>query len=289
MPQIRISFPGGERADYVFGEGIVLVGSDPGVDIVLPAVKGVSAVHIEISNERRRGLALRVLDRESMVHVNGRRIREQAILRLGDVIVLGEVRMVLRPEVDRTERPPPASNSSLEARNRAAPPRVVLRGLAGPYFGKLIPVPGQLVVGRSRECDLVLDEPGMAARQIVIENTPTGLYLRDLGSQNGTSVNGTPMREAILRPGDQLAFEQSRFLIEAPGYALQTQPETAVSAAVTSVQRPLVAPPPAARLSPAPSPSVSERSSNVVDWIILAAAVVTLLALAILVYLEFGG
>jgi pSer/pThr/pTyr-binding forkhead associated (FHA) protein len=289
MPQIRISFPGGERSDHVSGEGIVRVGSDPGVDLVLPAAKGVSASHVELSNEQRRGLALRVLDREALVHVNGRRVREQAILRLGDVIVAGQVRMVLRPEVDRTERPPPASNSSAEARNRAAPPRVVLRGLAGPWFGKLIQVRGQLVVGRGRECDLVLDEPGMAARQIVIENTPTGLYLRDLGSPNGTWVNGTAMREAILRPGDQLAFEQSRFLIEAPGYFLQAQPEAAVHTIVTSVQRPLVAPPPAATPSPASSPSVSARAGNVVDWIIMAAAVVTLLALAILVYLEFGG
>jgi hypothetical protein len=287
MPQIRISFPGGERPDHVSGEGVLRVGSDSGVDLVLPGAKGVAATHLELSNEQRRGLALRVLDREAVVHVNGRRVREQAILRLGDVIVAGQVRMVLRPEVDRTERPPPANNSSAEARNRAAPPRVVLRGLAGPWFGKIIPLRGQLVVGRGRECDLVLDESGMAARQIVIENTPTGLYLRDLGSANGTWVNGTAMREAILRPGDQLAFEQSRFLIEAPGYLLQSQADAAVHTIVTSVQRPLVAPPPAS--APASSPSVSARAGNVVDWIIMAAAVVTLMALAILVYLEFGG
>lgn len=287
MPQIRISFAGGERADHVSGEGLLRVGSDPGVDLVLPASKGVARVHLELSNEQRRGLALRVLDREAVVHVNGRRVREQAILRLGDVVVAGQVRMVLRPEVDRTERPPPASHGSAEARNRAAPPRVVLRGLAGPCFGKLIPVRGQLVVGRSRECDLVLDEPGMAARQIAIENTPTGLYLRDLGSANGTWVNGTAMREAILRPGDQIAFEQSRFLIEAPGYLLPAQQEAAVHTIVTSVQRPLVAPPPAS--APAPTPSAAARAGHAIDWIIMAAAVVTLLALAILVYLEFGG
>lgn len=286
MPQIRISFPGGERADHVSGEGILRVGSDPGVNLVLPAAKGLAPVHFELSNEQRRGLALRVLDRAAVVQVNGRRVREQAILRLGDVIVAGQVRMVLRPEVDRTERPPPVSHSSAEARNRVAPPRVVLRGLAGPWFGKLIQVRGQLVVGRSRECDLVLDEPGMAARQIAIENTPTGLYLRDLGSANGTWVNGTAMREAILRPGDQLAFEQSRFLIEAPGYLLQPMADASVHTVVTSVQKPFVAPPPTA--APA-APAAPARAGNIVDLIIMAAAVVTLLALAILVYLEFGG
>jgi len=51
----------------------------------------------------------------------------------------------------------------------------------------------------------------------MVEATPAGIWLRDLGSANGTYVNGVQVRDAVLFTGDQLAFDRNRFLIEAPG------------------------------------------------------------------------
>lgn len=279
---MKISFPGGERQDFHAAEGVLRVGSAADNDIVLPATKQVLAYHLELRVEPRRGITLSVSDAKAAVHVNGRPVREKAILRLGDMIGAGDVRMVMRPDQDRTEKPPKATADS-ETRQRSTPPRVVVRGVSGGYFGKIIALRSKTVIGRGNDCDLVLNEPEMSRRHAIIENTPEGLFLRDLGSSNGTFVNGTSVRDTVLKPGDQLAFDQNRFLIEAPGYLLQMPGDEPMHAGqITQVQRPLVMPPPAS------VESDEDSENSAVDWIIMTAAVVTLLALALLVYLEFG-
>jgi pSer/pThr/pTyr-binding forkhead associated (FHA) protein len=281
---MKISFPGGERQDFLTGEGTVRVGAAPDNDIVLPASKQVQPQHLELQFDPRRGITLSVSDRSAVVHVNGRPVREKAILRLGDMVGVGSVRLVMRPDEDRVEKPPKALADN-ETRKRYAPPRVVLRGVSGGYFGKVIALRSKTVIGRGSDCDLVLNEPEMSRRHAVIENTSDGLFLRDLGSANGTFINGTSVRDTILRPGDQLAFDQNRFLIEAPGYLLNAPGDEPMhTGVITSVQRPFAAPPPAgAGAAPAP-----EQENSAVDWIIMTAAVVTLVALAVLLYLEFG-
>ncbi len=276
---MKISFPGGERQDFLAGEGILRVGSSPENDIVLPANKGVRTRHIDLAYEHRRGITLTVVESGAPVQVNGRPVREKAILRLGDSVIVGNVRLVVRPDEDRSEKPP-KDEPDQELRSRHAPPRVVLRAMAGSYFGKVIPLRSRTVIGKGSECDLVLNEPSMSRRHAMIENTPDGLFLRDLGSANGTFVNGTSVRDTVLRPGDQLAFDQNRFLIEAPGYQSTSEDETPTPTITTQVQRPLAI---------APSAAVGAKQESGVDWIIMTAAVVTLLALAVLVYLEFGA
>lgn len=115
------------------------------------------------------------------------------------------------------------SEQNNETRYRMAPPKAVLRGVSGTYFGKVIPVSGRLTIGRGNDCDLVLDEPEMSRRHAMVEATPAGIWLRDLGSSNGTYVNGVQVRDAVLFTGDQLAFDRNRFLIEAPGTPTRPQ------------------------------------------------------------------
>ncbi|MBK9654817.1 MAG: FHA domain-containing protein [Rhodanobacteraceae bacterium] len=278
---MKISFPGGERQDFLAGEGTLRVGSAPDNDIVLPASKQVLPQHLELHFDQRRGLTLSVVDASAVVHVNGRPVREKAILRLGDMVGVGSVRLVIRPDADRVEKPPKALPEN-ETRQRFTPPRVVLRGVSGGYFGKVIPLRSKTVIGRGSDCDLVLNESEMSRRHALIENTQEGLFLRDLGSVNGTFVNGTSVRDTVLKPGDQLAFDQNRFLIEAPGYLVMAPGDQAVhTGVITQVQRPL-------NLQPPGATPTSESENSAVDWIIMTAAVVTLLALAVLVYLEFG-
>jgi S1-C subfamily serine protease len=57
--------------------------------------------------------------------------------------------------------------------------------------GRSYPVPQQgLRIGRAPENDIVLPDPNVSRQHLVVWTTPRGAFLRDLGSQNGTFVNG---------------------------------------------------------------------------------------------------
>ena len=70
-----------------------------------------------------------------------------------------------------------------------------------------------LVVGRKEDCDLRLDHKGVSKLHCVIVKTDGLLVLRDLGSTNGTRVNGQRVRRAALLPNDRLAFGSLHFRV----------------------------------------------------------------------------
>src|ERR1700733_12445777 len=77
-----------------------------------------------------------------------------------------------------------------------------------------------IVVGRKEECDLRLDHKSVSKMHCVIVKTDGLLLLRDLGSTNGTRVNGQRVRRAALLPNDQLNIANYRFKVQlGPGEA----------------------------------------------------------------------
>lgn len=72
-------------------------------------------------------------------------------------------------------------------------------------------------VGRNDECDGILDDPTVSRRHAVIEIFGGAMTLRDLGSRNGTSVNGHPVVGSVrLHPGDVVAFGSIEARVEMP-------------------------------------------------------------------------
>jgi pSer/pThr/pTyr-binding forkhead associated (FHA) protein len=69
------------------------------------------------------------------------------------------------------------------------------------------------LVGRKDDCDVRLDHKSVSKQHCVIVKTDGLLLLRDLGSTNGTRVNGQRVRRAALLPNDQLGIASLRFKI----------------------------------------------------------------------------
>jgi pSer/pThr/pTyr-binding forkhead associated (FHA) protein len=75
-----------------------------------------------------------------------------------------------------------------------------------------------VTLGRSRDCDCVLAEPSVSRRHAELRREDGHWLLRDLGSRNGTRVNGVRLLdEAEVCPGDRVSFGDARFRLgEAP-------------------------------------------------------------------------
>lgn len=70
------------------------------------------------------------------------------------------------------------------------------------------------VVGRKRGlCDLVLDHPSISKLHCIVARTDGLLFVRDLGSTNGTKVNGQRVLRGAILPGDELAFAKVKFRV----------------------------------------------------------------------------
>jgi pSer/pThr/pTyr-binding forkhead associated (FHA) protein len=61
-------------------------------------------------------------------------------------------------------------------------------------------------MGRTRDCDVALDNPTVSRRHAQLIFRDGVWIVRDLGSTNGTSVNGAAVGRCQIRPGDRLGL-----------------------------------------------------------------------------------
>ncbi len=60
-----------------------------------------------------------------------------------------------------------------------------------------------MLIGRSRRCDVTIRSPLVSRRHCRLESRDRGVFLRDLGSQNGTWIDGERIDHAFLQEGDR--------------------------------------------------------------------------------------
>jgi sigma-B regulation protein RsbU (phosphoserine phosphatase) len=72
-----------------------------------------------------------------------------------------------------------------------------------------VPVGSVLVVGRGGSCDLVIRDLAASRQHLEIRNVDGGYVCRDLGSRNGTQVNGSAVSQCELRHGDEISIGQT--------------------------------------------------------------------------------
>ena len=131
--------------------------------------------------------------------VNGRRITRRR-LKGGELLRFGNA-LEFRFLADRAHSPLAEAALSLfrhalVARDPEAKPHRIPVG------------PGARLVGRSAKAEIRLPLPEISDVHARLENRSGRPWVLDQKSRNGTFVNGEPVRERMLRPGDEVAFAQ---------------------------------------------------------------------------------
>ena len=72
----------------------------------------------------------------------------------------------------------------------------------------------RVLVGRSRECDVVVGDPNVSRRHIELRRGERGWSAVDLGSTNGMKINGRRVSHAELEPGDRITIGISDLTFE---------------------------------------------------------------------------
>jgi pSer/pThr/pTyr-binding forkhead associated (FHA) protein len=94
----------------------------------------------------------------------------------------------------------------------------LLIALRGPATGSKFLLDQDLnLAGRFPNADVFLDDVTVSRRHVEFARSPQGFILRDLGSMNGTYVNGSRVDQADLKPGDEILIGKYRLTFFAGG------------------------------------------------------------------------
>lgn len=225
----------------------------------------------------RRGVWLTVGGDTQGVHVNGRPVHRMAMLRVGDSVHADGATLVLAgppaqmPAPEKSAMQRSVSSPGLPSRD----PCTVLRGVGGRHHGRSFTLDQPRTVGSDAACDIRIDDPAFAARHCRIGMESGALVLRALDPDEGSLVNGVPVRHAVLQGGDQIVFDaHQRFVVEAPSSenlhedALSLPEDVPPIASADARRRAL------------------GRSARRLPWVLLAALLIAALLSALLL---FGG
>ncbi|WP_051235687.1 FHA domain-containing protein [Marinimicrobium agarilyticum] len=180
----------------------VKVGRSAKNDLILdnPAVASLQFV-IGVRGDR---LVLKNRAPDNPLTVNGEPVEDRCAIREGDQIALGDLELeVIDPKKDLEQEMPVPSEWSLKANSAV-------------MGGRVFPLEDVTLVGRSKECGIHLAAAHLSRRHAQLQVIDDLLYVKDLGSSNGTFLNGQKITESRVRRGDELRFDTLSFGVLGP-------------------------------------------------------------------------
>jgi pSer/pThr/pTyr-binding forkhead associated (FHA) protein len=181
--------------------GQVIVGRSRQCDIVLPS-ENVSRRHARLVVEGGR-LRVEDLGASNGVWLNDQRVPGSADLAEGDSLRVGDYHLRVR--------------GGRRAEDRVVHARLVGRS-PGVQQQSLELTSGTVLVGRGRDCGLVLVDPSVSRVHARLLSRPDGAVLvEDVGSANGLFVNDTRVKVWQLSAGDRVRFGNVEFVVDLPG------------------------------------------------------------------------
>jgi pSer/pThr/pTyr-binding forkhead associated (FHA) protein len=227
------------------------IGRDPAAGLPLPDAQ-VSWRHARLS-PRPDGVEVRDLGSRNGTFVDGERIGEATVVAPGSRVIVGEsaIEVAARGRVETAVAPSFLSANTV-ASAQAPLGQLVLEIRFSDGTSRELPLGAPLEIGRDPSAELVLDDQLVSRMHARLIPGAEQVTVEDLGSRNGTFVNGAPIKApAVVGPGDQIVVGETTILVGLTGTPAP-QAHTAVG------ELPL---PASERRAGAPEPSAPEPSA----------------------------
>ena len=93
-----------------------------------------------------------------------------------------------------------------------------LKGASGPVTNQSHTLGERTLIGRADDCDLRVDQDGIAGRHAeIVDDGKGGLTLNHLADSAETVLNGEVVQSASLGSGDEIRIANCRWVLQAPG------------------------------------------------------------------------
>lgn len=198
----------------------IVLGRDASADFQLP-LSTISRQHARIS-ETDNVYVIEDLGSTHGTLLNGKKLEsgQKKVLRNGDVLEISKAKITCAIEQEKVASGNPGEGTqALAARavqgilgrlgeaNNDGP---FLRIIAGVDEGARLPLGGTLsewALGRSKDCECVLNDPNVSRRHAIIKKDWNGFIISDLGSKNGVLINDQQIaRPRRLKDGDEITI-----------------------------------------------------------------------------------
>lgn len=203
---LKLRFKNNKHNAVWLVEPKVTIGKSTKNDLVVDDA-GVTDFHAEILVDHE-SLVLSVLNPESPVTVNDKSVTKRAPLKVNDVLIVGRAQLQV---VDPKQEP-----KAVPTVVRAETTGWSLKSNHPALANKVFNLAANTVVGRASDCDIVLAAAHLSRRHAQLSVKDGLLYVKDLGSANGTFVNGERVSEARVKRGDELRFDTLSFGVMGP-------------------------------------------------------------------------
>ncbi|MDO3386405.1 FHA domain-containing protein [Gilvimarinus sp. SDUM040013] len=187
--------------------------------------------------------------------VNGQEVVERCALNARDVISLAGIELEIIDPKDDSVKPEPAKAKQNTSPRNPATTGWALKANHTALGNRVYPLKLENIVGRASECDVSLAAAHLSRRHARLDVKDGVLYVQDLGSANGTYLNGKPVTEARVKRGDELRFDTLSFGVIGPA-------DDMAKTTVRSADKPRAARSAAARPAGKASPVSSEVPKN---------------------------
>ena len=223
----KLQFQDRRQDDIELEESILTLGRAASNSVVVDDTQ-VSNHHaqLEIKDDN---VILSDLGSQNGTFVNGERIMAPRKLTSWDVFSLNDVSFQLIPTGNQEYRPfshnPLASKISpvkkidgwaLKADSESLPSQSYSIATIRSFASEIFPIEGRVIVGREPLEGISLPFAKVSREHAELYEEHGNLYIRDLGSTNGTFVNGVRIQELQLKSGDEVCFDKVKLKVFGP-------------------------------------------------------------------------